>query len=98
MIKCAAIIIVNQGKAMNPIIAILKDNNISDEKISELFEALTQNPLMAMGIIGQLGIPQEKLQQLMTLVMQNPALIKEAVEELGLDFSKVEAAKAQLQK
>jgi hypothetical protein len=30
--------------------------------------------------------------------MQNPALIKEAVEELGLDFSKVEAAKEQLQK
>ncbi len=87
-----------QGLAMNPIIAILKENNISDEKISELFEALTQNPLMAMGIIGQLGIPQEKLQQLMMLVMQNPALIKEAVEELGLDFSKVEAAKAQLQK
>jgi hypothetical protein len=30
--------------------------------------------------------------------MQKPALIKEAVLELGLDFSKVEAAKAQLQK
>ena len=53
---------------------------------------------MAMGIIGQLGIPPEKLQQLMALVMQNPAVIKEAVLELGLDFAKVEAAKAQLQK
>ncbi|WP_198781160.1 MULTISPECIES: DUF2999 family protein [Shewanella] len=83
---------------MNPIIAILKEQNISDEKINELFQALTQNPLMAMGIIGQLGIPPEKLQHLMGLVMQNPALIKEAVLELGLDFAKVEAAKAQLQK
>jgi hypothetical protein len=82
---------------MNPIIAILKEHNVTDAKINELFQALTDNPLMAMGIIGQLGIPPEKLQQLMALVMQNPALIKEAVLELGLDFAKVEAAKAQLQ-
>ncbi|QYJ78397.1 DUF2999 family protein [Shewanella acanthi] len=83
---------------MNPIIAILKEHNVTDAKINELFQALTDNPLMAMGIVGQLGIPPEKLQQLMALVMQNPALIKEAVLELGLDFAKVEAAKAQLQK
>ena len=83
---------------MNPIIATLKEHNVTDAKINELFQALTDNPLMAMGIIGQLGIPPEKLQQLMALVMQNPALIKEAVLELGLDFAKVEAAKAQLQK
>ncbi|MDN2481373.1 DUF2999 domain-containing protein [Vibrio astriarenae] len=83
---------------MNPILAMLKENNISDAKISELFEALTQNPLAAMATIGQLGLPQEQLQLLMGQVMQNPALIKEAVEELGLDFSKVEAAKEQLQK
>ncbi|ABK49773.1 conserved hypothetical protein [Shewanella sp. ANA-3] len=83
---------------MNPIIAILKEHNVTDAKINELFQALTDNPLMAMGIIGQLGIPPEKLQQLMALVMQNPALIKEAVLELGLDFAKVEAAKTQLQK
>ena len=83
---------------MNPIIAILKEHNVTDAKINELFQALTDNPLMAMGIIGQLGIPPEKLQQLMALVMQNRAVIKEAVLELGLDFAKVEAAKAQLQK
>ena len=83
---------------MNPIIAILKEHSVTDAKINELFQALTDNPLMAMGIIGQLGIPPEKLQQLMALVMQNPALIKEAVLELGLDFAKVEAAKVQLQK
>lgn len=82
---------------MNPILAILKEHNVSDTQINELFQTLTETPLMAMGTIGQLGIPPEKLQQLMALVMQNPALIKEAVEELGLDFSKVEAAKAQLQ-
>ncbi|MCL1090101.1 DUF2999 domain-containing protein [Shewanella profunda] len=83
---------------MNPIIAILKEHNISDAKINELFQTLTENPFAAMATIGQLGIPPEKLQQLMALVMQKPALIKEAVLELGLDFSKVEAAKAQLQK
>lgn len=82
---------------MNPILAILKEHNISDTQIKDLFQTLTENPLMAIGTIGQLGIPPEKLQQLMGLVMQNPALIKEAVVELGLDFSKVEAAKAQLQ-
>jgi len=81
---------------MNPIIAILKEHNIADEQINQLFEALTENPLMAMGIVQQLGIPQEKLQQLMGLVMQNPGLIKEAVQELGLDFAKVEAAKEKL--
>ena len=83
---------------MNPILALLKEHNISDEQINELFQALTENPLMAMGILGQLGIPPEKLQQLMGLVMQQPMLIKQAVEELGLDFSKVEAAQAQLKK
>ena len=83
---------------MNPILALLKEHNISDEQINELFQALTENPLMAMGILGQLGIPPEKLQQLMGLVMQQPSLIKQAVEELGLDFSKVEAAQAQLKK
>ncbi len=87
-----------KGDAVNPIIALLKENNISNEQISELFQTLTQNPLAAMATIGQLGLPPEKLQLLMGQVMQNPALIKEAVEELGLDFSKVEAAKAQLNK
>jgi len=81
---------------MNPIIQMLKEQNISEEKINELFQALTDNPLMAMGIIQQLGIPAEKLQAIMGLVMTQPNLIKEAVEELGLDFSKVEAAKSKL--
>jgi hypothetical protein len=75
---------------------MLKEQNVSDEKISELFQALTDNPIMAMGVIQQLGIPADKLQNLMMLVMSNPDLIKEAVDELGLDFSKVEAAKAKL--
>ncbi|UPQ89578.1 DUF2999 family protein [Vibrio sinaloensis] len=82
---------------MNPIIALLKENNISDEQINQLFQTLTDNPLAAMGTLGQLGLPQDKLQLLMGQVMQNPALIKQAVEELGLDFSKVEQAKAKLQ-
>ncbi|QLE86984.1 DUF2999 family protein [Shewanella sp. Scap07] len=83
---------------MNPIIAMLKEHNISDAQINELFQTLTANPMAAMATIAQLGIPPEKLQQLMGLVMQNPNLIKEAVNELGLDMEKVEAAKAQLQK
>ncbi len=78
---------------MNPIIALLKENNISDEQINEIFQTLTQNPLAAMATISQLGLPQDKLQMLMAQVMQNPVLIKEAVDELGLDFSKVEEAK-----
>jgi hypothetical protein len=81
---------------MNPIIQMLKEQNISEEKINELFQVLTDNPLMAMGIIQQLGIPAEKLQAIMGLVMTQPNLIKEAVEELGLDFSKVETAKSKL--
>ena len=83
---------------MNPIIALLKENNIGDKQINSIFKTLTENPLAAMATISQLGLPQEKLQLLMGQVMQNPALIKEAVEELGLDFSKVEAAKEQLNK
>ena len=83
---------------MNPIIALLKENNIGDEQINSIFKTLTENPLAAMATISQLGLPQEKLQLLMGQVMQNPALITEAVEELGLDFSKVEAAKEQLNK
>lgn len=82
---------------MNPILAMLKENNISDEQIHELFQALTQNPLAAMATVSQLGLSQDQLQLLMGQVMQNPALIKEAVEELGLDFSKVEEAKEKLQ-
>tara|TARA_R110001583_G_scaffold22238_3_gene83577 strand:- start:18855 stop:19118 length:264 start_codon:yes stop_codon:yes gene_type:complete len=78
---------------MNPIIQTLKEHNVSDQKITEVFQALTQNPLEAMGIIGTLGIAQDKLQALMMMVMTNPDLIKQAVEELGLDFSKVEKAK-----
>lgn len=78
---------------MNPIIKILKDLNINEEKIKELFETLTKNPMMAMGIIQKLGIPPEQLQKIMALVMSSPAIIKEAVDELGLDFSAVEKAK-----
>ena len=81
---------------MNPILAILKEHNISDAQVAELFQTLTENPLMAMGTIQQLGIPPEKLQALMMLLMQNPELIKEAVTELGLDFSKVAEAKEKL--
>jgi hypothetical protein len=82
---------------MNPIIQTLKDHNVNDQKIAEVFQALTQNPLAAMTIIQSLGIPQEKLKALMMMVMSNPDLIKQAVEELKLDFSKVEAATAKLQ-
>ena len=60
---------------MNPILAMLKENNISDAKISELFQTLTENPLAAMATISQLGLPQDKLQMLMGQLMQNPALI-----------------------
>ena len=81
---------------MNPIIQILKEHNVSDAQINELFQTLTENPLMAMAVIGQLGIPADKLQALMALVMSQPELIKQAVEELGLDFAKVEAAKEKL--
>ncbi|MGY0614660.1 DUF2999 family protein [Vibrio sp. FJH11] len=83
---------------MNPILAMLKENNISDAQVNELFQTLTQNPLAAMMTISQLGLPQEQLQALMAQVMQSPVLIKEAVEELGLDFSKVVEAKEKLQK
>jgi hypothetical protein len=81
---------------MNPIIQTLKDQNVSDQKIAEVFQALTENPLGAMSIIATLGIPEEKLKALMMMVMTNPDLIKQAVEELGLDFSKVEAAKEKI--
>ncbi|GHY06423.1 hypothetical protein VCSRO163_0523 [Vibrio cholerae] len=82
---------------MNPILTMLKENNISNEQINELFQTLTQNPLAAMATLAQLGLPQDKMQMVLAQVMQNPALIKQAVEELGLDFAKVEAAKAKLQ-
>ncbi len=82
---------------MNPIIKTLKEHQVSDEKIVEVFEALTQNPLAAMTIIPSLGIPPEQLQPLMLAVMSQPDLIKQAVEELNLDFSKVEQAKAKMQ-
>lgn len=36
---------------MNPILAMLKENNISNEQINELFQTLTQNPLAAMATI-----------------------------------------------
>lgn len=45
---------------MNPIIAILKEHNVSDEKVAALFEAFTQNPMMAMALVQELGIPPEK--------------------------------------
>lgn len=78
---------------MNPIIELLKEQDISDEKIASIFSELTENPLMAMNTIGGLGIAPEKLQAVMMQVMTNPNLIKEAVDELGLDFSAVEKAK-----
>ena len=81
---------------MNPIIQILKEQNIGEDKIKDLFNTLTDNPMMAMMTIQQLGIEPEKLQSIMGLVMTQPDLIKQAVEELGLDYSKVEKAKADL--
>jgi len=81
---------------MNPILAILKEHNVSDQKVTSLFEALTDNPMMALSLIQQLGIPPEQLKQLMATIMANPELIKEATDELGLDFAKVEAAKEKL--
>lgn len=81
---------------MNPIIQLLKEQNISDGQTASIFKELTENPLMAMNTIGSLGIAPEKLQTVMMQVMTNPNLIKEAVEELGLDFSAVETAKKKL--
>ncbi|MGJ8582049.1 MAG: DUF2999 family protein [Psychromonas sp.] len=81
---------------MNPILATLKKHNVSDQKIASLFEALSDNPMMALGLVQQLGIPPEELKQLMATIMASPELIKEATDELGLDFAKVEAAKEKL--
>ncbi len=81
---------------MNPIIQSLKELNISDDKIAELFTTLTENPMMAMATIQGLGLPPEKLQAIMMMVMSQPELIKEAVNELGLDYAKVEEAKNKL--
>ncbi|NMP32709.1 DUF2999 family protein [Thalassotalea sp. M1531] len=81
---------------MNPILQLLKAENISDQKITSIFKELTQSPLTAMATIGGLGIEPEKLQPVMMQVMTNPNLIKEAVKELGLDLSAVEKAKEQL--
>lgn len=81
---------------MNPIIELLKDANISDEKTKEVFQMLVENPLMAMTTIGKLGIAPDKLQAVMMQVMTQPTLIKEAVEALGLDFDAVKKAKEQL--
>lgn len=83
---------------MNPIIQLLKDANISEQQTKDIFQSLTENPLMAMNTIGQLGIAPENLQAVMMQVMTQPNLIKEAVEELGFDFSAVEKAKEQLNK
>jgi len=83
---------------MNPIIQLLKDANISDTQTKEVFSALTENPLMAMATIGQLGLAPEKLQAVMLQVMSEPQLIKDAVDELGFDFSAVEEIKQQLKK
>lgn len=81
---------------MNPIIQLLHDANINEQQTKEIFQALTENPLMAMSTIGELGIAPDKLQAVMMQVMTNPDLIKDAVNELGLDFSAVEKAKQQL--
>ncbi|NMM39423.1 DUF2999 family protein [Pseudoalteromonas arctica] len=80
---------------MNPIIATLKEHNVSDEKVHELFQAFTQNPMMAMALVQQLGIPPEKLQALMALVMTQPQLIKEAAASLGITDGELEKAKDQ---
>lgn len=82
---------------MNPIIAALKEHNVSDEKVHELFQAFTQNPMMAMALIQQLGIPPEKLQQLMAIVMTQPHLIKEAADTLGIGESELKKAKQKFQ-
>ncbi|QJY41356.1 DUF2999 family protein [Vibrio cholerae] len=82
---------------MNPIKAMLKENNISNVLINSLFQTRTQNPLAVMATLAQLCLPQDKMQILLAQLMQNQALIKQAVEELGLDYAKVEPAKAKLQ-
>jgi len=81
---------------MNPIIAILKEHNVSDKKVKSLFEALTENPMMALSLVQELGIPPEQLKLLMGTIMTQPHLIKEATDELGLDFAKVQEAKDKL--
>jgi len=81
---------------MNPIIQLLKEENISDQQIESIFKELTQNPLAAMTTIGNLGIAPEKLQPVMMQVLTNPQLIKDAVQSLGLDLSAVEQAKKQI--
>ncbi len=83
---------------MNPIIQLLKDQQLSDERISAIFKELTENPLAAMNTIAGLGIPQDQLQPVMMQVMTNPSLIQEAVIELGLDERALEKAKQELNK
>lgn len=81
---------------MNPIILLLKEAQLSDEKIKSIFNELTQNPIAAMSTISSLGIAPEKLQPVMMQVMTNPSLINDAVEELGLDKDALEKAKQEL--
>ncbi|WP_404340344.1 DUF2999 family protein [Pseudoalteromonas mariniglutinosa] len=82
---------------MNPILATFKEHNVSDAKVKELFESFTVNPMVAMAVIQQLGIPAEKLQQLMGLVITQPRLAKEAAECVGINKAQLEKIKAQFQ-
>lgn len=86
-----------KGTTMNPIIALLREAKVTDEQINQVFTAATQNPMMAMVHVQQLGLPAEELQKVVMLVMTDPGLIQEAAQELGLDLTKVAEAKEKLQ-
>ena len=58
--------------------------NIPEEKIKELINTVTTNPMMAMPLLSELNIPAETMQKMMAIVMANPSELIALAKEFGV--------------
>lgn len=83
---------------LEQITAIFEKNNVSIEKLKELAVAINNNPMAAMGLIGELKLPPEAMRELMGVVMTNPQGLKDLAAQMGVNADTIASLEKNIKK
>lgn len=64
---------------------IIKELNIPPEKLQEMAQRMSANPMAAMSMVQELNIPPEAFQKMIAAVLANPSSILEMAKKFGVD-------------
>lgn len=83
---------------MQNIEELIRELNIPAEKLQELAQRMSANPMAAMSMVQELQIPPETFQKIIAAVMANPMAILDLAKKFGVDQGQIKSVEDQLSK